>query len=107
MDNNNDLMEYIGKNIIKEIKLEIPGAFFYHTEKKCEKCEKYFKYDNHDSMEKMLRILYSDKSGNLDMCLDCDEKLGIFFDFYKEDKEDKEEKEEKEDKEEKKDEHKE
>jgi len=72
MDNNNRWVDALGKQLIKEIKIEIPGAFIYHTEKKCIKCDKFFIYKHSDDTEKLQRILYFNKSGNLNVCLDCD-----------------------------------
>jgi hypothetical protein len=59
----------IGKKLIKEVQVEIHNP---HIEKKCIKCEKIFIYKHSDDTEKLQRILYFNKFGNLDVCLDCD-----------------------------------
>ena len=38
----------------------------------CMECKKNFIYKHSDDTEKLQRILYFNKSGNLDVCLDCD-----------------------------------
>jgi len=70
--NNNDISwaDDIGKKLIKEIKIEI--GTFIHKEKKCIKCKKEFMYKHSDDAEKLERLLCWNKSGNLDLCLDCD-----------------------------------
>lgn len=70
--NNTSWANAIGKQLVKEIKIEIPGTFIYHTVKKCIKCGKEFIYKHSDDAEKLERILCWNKSGNLDVCLDCD-----------------------------------
>ena len=77
MDNDNNIRwknwtDTLGKQLIKEVKIEIPQTFIYHTEKKCMECKKNFIYKHSDDTEKLQRILYFNKSGNLDVCLDCD-----------------------------------
>ena len=71
MNNNISWADTIGKKLIKEIKIEIHNTVT-HTAKKCIKCDKIFTYNHHDDTEKLQRILYFNKSGNLDVCLDCD-----------------------------------
>ena len=73
-DNNNELSwaDAIGKQLIKEVRLEIPGTFIYHVQKTCITCKKTFSYKHSDDTEKLERLLCWNKSGNLDMCLDCD-----------------------------------
>ncbi len=66
---NNRWADAIGKKLIKQIQIEIHVP---HTEKKCIKCDKFFIYKHSDDTEKLQRILYFNKSGNLDVCLDCD-----------------------------------
>ena len=62
----------IGKQLIKEVKLEIPGTFIYHVQKICITCKKEFSYKHSDDTEKLQRLLCWNKSGNLELCLDCD-----------------------------------
>jgi hypothetical protein len=73
MDNNIRWSDAIGKKLIKELKVEIPTTFIYHTEKKCTQCKKEFVYKHSDDAEKLERILCWNKSGNLDLCLECDQ----------------------------------
>ena len=75
MDNNNNNISWadaIGKKLIKEVRVEIPGTFIYHVQKTCVKCDKVFVYKHSDDTEKLERLLCWNKSGNLDLCLDCD-----------------------------------
>jgi len=73
MDNNDiSWADAIGKKLIKEIKIEIPTAFIYYNKKICIKCKKEFMYKHSDDTEKLERLLCWNKSGNLDLCLDCD-----------------------------------
>ena len=77
MDNNNNeswvsWANEVGKKLIKEVRLEIPGTFIHHVQKTCIKCNKAFTYKHSDDTEKLERLLCWNKSGNLDMCLDCD-----------------------------------
>jgi hypothetical protein len=62
----------IGKKLIKETRIEISGTSIYHTKKTCIKCDKVFIYKHSDDTEKLERLLCWNKSGNLDLCLDCD-----------------------------------
>ena len=59
----------IGKKLIKETQVKIHIS---HTEKKCIKCNNCFIYKHSDDAEKLERLLCWNKSGNLDLCLDCD-----------------------------------
>jgi hypothetical protein len=74
MDNNNNIRwaDDRGKKLIKEIKIEIPTAFIYYNKKICIKCNKEFIYNHSDDAEKLERLLCWNKSGNLELCLDCD-----------------------------------
>lgn len=67
--NNIRWTDAIGKQLIKSIEIEI---YIPHIEKKCINCNKIFIYKHNDDKEKLQRILYFNKSGNLDLCLDCD-----------------------------------
>ena len=69
MNNNISWADAIGKKLIKEVKIEFHVP---NTEKKCINCNKMFIYKHNDDTEKLQRILYFNKSGNLDVCLDCD-----------------------------------
>ena len=72
-DNNSvSWTDAIGKQLIKEVRVEIPGTFIYHIQKTCIKCEKMFSYKHSDDTEKLERLLHWNKSGNLELCLDCD-----------------------------------
>lgn len=73
-DNSNEITnirwaDSIGKKLIKDIQVEI---HIPTTEKKCIKCATTFIYSHSDDYESLKRILYFNKSGNLDVCLDCD-----------------------------------
>jgi len=75
MSENNNWVKWadsIGNQIIKEIKIEIPSGFIRRTTKKCIKCNTLFTYNHDDDTEKLHRLLYFNKTGNLDVCLDCD-----------------------------------
>jgi len=69
MNNNIRWADAIGKQLIKEIKIEIHEP---QTQKKCLNCGKLFIYKHSDDTEKLTRLLYFNKSGNLDVCLECD-----------------------------------
>ena len=56
-DNNLSWANSIGKQLIKEVRLEIPGTFIYHVQKTCIKCEKMFSYKHSDDTEKLERLL--------------------------------------------------
>jgi hypothetical protein len=73
-NNNNNISwaDAIGKKLIKEVRVEIPTASIYHIQKTCIKCDKVFSYKHSDDTEKLERLLCWNKSGNLDLCLDCD-----------------------------------
>ena len=67
--NNISWADAIGNKLIKETQVKIHIS---HTEKKCIKCNNCFIYKHSDDAEKLERLLCWNKSGNLDLCLDCD-----------------------------------
>ena len=72
-DNNmNDISwaDEIGKKLIKEMKVKIHNISY--TGKICIKCNNFFIYKHSDDAEKLERLQCWNKSGNLDLCLDCD-----------------------------------
>ena len=64
-----DWVNSIGKQLIKSVKIEIPGVFWCQTQKHCNRCKKLFTYKD-DLDLKMWRFV-GKKEDDVDICNEC------------------------------------